>query len=102
MNYKQQIEQKAREYALIPIDVNIDTYGTENQIEAYNDFLAGAEAMREIVNTWIPISQPPPAGIPINVKRWLGRIEAMTFNQDEIDGGIPERLNITHWKPITL
>ncbi|WP_332457503.1 hypothetical protein [Petrimonas sp.] len=49
---KEQIEKKAREYALIPIDVNIDTYASEEQIGSYNDFLAGAEAMREIVNTW--------------------------------------------------
>ena len=52
MNYKEQIEQKAREYALIPIDINIDTYGSEEQIGSYNDFLAGAEAMREMANTW--------------------------------------------------
>jgi hypothetical protein len=52
---KEQIEQKAREYALIPIDVNIDTYASEEQIGSYNDFLAGAEAMREIANTWYDI-----------------------------------------------
>lgn len=52
---KEQIEQKAREYALIPIDINIDTYASEEQIGSYNDFLAGAEAMREI---WCTFMKP--------------------------------------------
>ena len=100
---KEQIEQKAREYALIPIDINIDTYGSEEQIGSYNDFLAGAEAMLEIVNTWYDIENNPPANKQVVCKILYTHLpEVKVFCQSEIDEGAHKILGITHWKPITL
>lgn len=100
---KEQIEQKAREYALIPIDINIDTYGSEEQIGSYNDFLAGAEAMREMANTWHDIETTPPANKQVVCKiEYIHLPEVKVFCQYEIDKGEHKMLGITHWKPITL
>lgn len=106
MNYKELIERKAEQYAAERIQ------GKDKNIQPYNDiyfsakdgFAAGAEAMREMANTWIPImAKLPPANVELLAKRKDRRgLFVYNFNKDDIDSGLIGLLNITHWKPIII
>lgn len=97
MNYKEQIEQKAREYAAnLVTDPNLEEYDY-----TLEDFKAGAEAMREIANTWIDVNDrsiPMPENTDILIKFEGGEIRRYYEDwEDEMRGFI-----ITHWKSIIL
>jgi len=96
MNYKQQIEQKAWEY-LNPDDGDILDFTDQKVLKA---FKAGAEAMREIANTWIPIDRntPPPEAGDFLIKFEDGDVRRC--HEDWTDE--KWELCTTHWKPITL
>lgn len=92
MNIKQQIEQKAWEY-LNPDDGDILDFTDQKVLKA---FKAGAEAMREIANTWISVNEDLPGKYHYEKCLWKDEKGHIWY------GRAYQSQKPTHWKPITL
>lgn len=100
MSYKQQIEKKARDYANSQFKKGY-VEGKPNFTCVDLDFAyrAGAEAMREIANTWIPVVDrlPEEAGLYLckcNSNRLGFYYEIVFFNK------VWRSDNVIGWRPI--
>lgn len=93
MNYKQQIEQKAAEYGRMVGDGTGDIDLSNATCDAY---LAGAEAMREIANTWISVNEDLPGKDHYEKCLWKDEKGHIWY------GRAYQSQKPTHWKPITL
>lgn len=107
MNYKEIIKQKVKEYLGLS-DTLESYYGLNKQEVIMTAFADGAEAMREIANTWIPVEERLPDFGKTVLARDVGGyfltalISVHGWINNERGEYFDIRRRVTHWKPITL